>query len=72
MEKTSDQFDPTSAFDSHFLDTELNDRLLAARKMRALENQMQNVEGGDTSSNNLGLENYDENLETQIKTNKKT
>ena len=28
MEKTSDQFDPTSSFDSHYLDTQLNERLL--------------------------------------------
>jgi hypothetical protein len=28
MEKTSDQFDPTSSFDSHYLDTELNERLI--------------------------------------------
>ena len=59
MEKTSDQFDPTSAFDSHYMDTELNERLIAARKQRAMEYSMQNMDGIDNSQVSLGVENYD-------------
>jgi hypothetical protein len=37
---------------------------MQARKNRALDNQMQNIEGIDGTSVSLGVENYDENLET--------
>jgi len=32
---------------------------------------MQNIDGIDGNTVSLGVENYDENLETQIKSNKK-
>lgn len=70
LEKTSDQFDPTSALGSHYYDVERNQRLLAAREEKAAAQQMANIEQ-EASSVSLGVESHDANIETQVKNDKK-
>lgn len=70
LEKTSDQFDPSSALGSHFFDIEKNQRLLAAREEKAAAQQMANIER-EANSVSLGIESHDANIETQVKNDKK-
>jgi len=44
LEKTSDQFDPSSALGSHYYNVEQNERLLEAREEKAIAQQMANIE----------------------------
>jgi len=71
MENSTDQFDPTSAVEAHWYDTDKADLILKMREEQSREAFAKNFD--DTSKDVAkGVDNYDANVEKKIKDDKKS